>query len=121
MHGTALRLLLALVLSLAAAAADAHAFLSQAAPPVGGVVPAPPSEIRITFSEAIEPAFSRIELTTADGQPIGTAPAAVDPRDQTQLVLPLPRLGAGRYRVTWRVVSVDTHPTAGDYTFEIRP
>ena len=90
-------------------------------PPVGGTVPAAPREIRLTFSEAIEPAFSRIELATADGRPIGTAPVTVNPRDNTQLVLALPPLAPGRYRVKWRVVSIDTHATEGDYTFEIRP
>ena len=80
-----------------------------------------PREIRLTFTEGIEPAFSRIELATAEGQPIGTGPATVDPRDNTQLVLPLPPLAPGRYRVKWRVVSMDTHPTEGDYMFEIRP
>jgi methionine-rich copper-binding protein CopC len=88
---------------------------------VGGTVSAAPREIRLSFSERIEPAFSRIEISRADGQPIGTGPATVDPRDNTQLVLALPPLASGRYRVKWRVVSVDTHPTEGDYTFEIRP
>nr|WP_280113455.1 copper resistance protein CopC [Methylobacterium nodulans] len=32
-----------------------------------------------------------------------------------------PRLPPGIYRVTWHVVSVDTHRTQGSFTFEIRP
>jgi methionine-rich copper-binding protein CopC len=123
MRNTARRLLIAFVLSLLGVSAGAHAFLSQAVPLVGDIVSVAPREVRLTFSEAIEPAFSRIELTRADGQPIGTGPATVDPRDNTQLVLvlALPPLAPGRYRVTWRVVSVDTHPTEGNYVFEIRP
>src|SRR4051794_41016826 len=89
-----------------AGSAAAHAFLSQAAPAVGGVVSAPPREIRLVFTEAVEPAFSRIELSTAEGQPIAAGPARVDPSDGTQLVLSLPFLAAGRYRVRWHVVSV---------------
>jgi copper resistance protein C len=112
---------MAFILSLLGVSAGAHAFLSQAMPPVGGTVPATPREVRLTFTEGIEPAFSRIELTRADGQPVSTGPATVDPRDNTQLVLALPPLAPGRYRVRWRVVSVDTHPTEGDYSFEIRP
>src|SRR4051794_40314459 len=92
-------LLAALLSSLTAASALAHAFLSQAAPAVGGVVSAPPREIRLSFTEAIEPAFSRIALSTADGQTIATSPARVDPSDNTQLVLLLPPLTPGRYRV----------------------
>jgi copper resistance protein C len=115
------RLLIALAASVIGVAAHAHAFLIQAVPPVGGVISAPPGEIRITFTEGIEQVFSHIELMTTDGQPINTAQAAVDPRDNAQLVLPLPHLAPGRYRVRWHVVSVDTHPTEGDYVFEVRP
>src|SRR3954454_19779898 len=113
-------LLAASLLSLPTAPAEAHAFLMQAAPPVGGDVSPPPREVRLRFSEGIEPAFSRIALRTPDGQPIATGPATVDPSDNTQLVLVLPPLAPGRYRVRWHVVSVDTHPTDGDYVFEIR-
>src|SRR5215213_6201386 len=104
MPNTVRRLLIASVLSLLGVSAWAHAFLIQAVPPVGGTISAAPREVRLTFSEGIEPAFSRIELATAAGQPIGTAPATVDPRDNTQLVLALPPLPPGRYRVRWRVV-----------------
>ncbi|MGE0257355.1 MAG: copper resistance protein CopC [Alphaproteobacteria bacterium] len=121
MRNTVRRLVIASALSLLGGPAAAHAFLSQAVPPVGGVVSSAPREVRLTFTEGIEPAFSRIELAGADGRPIGTAPATVDPRDNTQLVLALPPLAPGRYRVKWRVVSIDTHVTEGDYTFEISP
>jgi len=110
-----------LVSLIGVAVAHSHAFLSRAMPAVGGVVTAPLREIRLTFSEGIEPAFSGIELSTAEGQPIPTGPAAIDPRNNTQLVLSLPGLGPGRYRVRWHVVSVDTHRTEGQFGFEVRP
>jgi methionine-rich copper-binding protein CopC len=103
------------------AVASAHAFLDRADPPVGGTVAAPPAAIRLSFSETIEPAFSGIELTTADGRAVPTGRAALDLANARALVLPLPRLPPGRYKVHWHVVSVDTHPTEGDYSFEIRP
>ena len=85
-------------IGMAPTAALAHAFLSQAVPPVGGTVPASPKEIRLTFSEAIEPSFSGIDLATGDGRIIATGPAFVDPGNDKQLVLALPRLVPGRYR-----------------------
>ena len=110
------------LVGMSAVAAVAHAFLNQAIPPVGGTVAASPPEIRLYFSEAIEPRFSGIELTSLDGRPVKTRPSTVDPRDQLQFVLPVePALPSGRYKVTWHVVSVDTHPTQGDFTFEIKP
>jgi hypothetical protein len=60
----------------APAAALSHAFLDAAIPLVGGTVPASPKEIRLTFTEAIEPRFSGIDLVTEDGRAISTARAA---------------------------------------------
>src|SRR5579885_1556867 len=102
----------ALVALLWSGAAGAHAFLDRAVPP---------AEIRLFFTEPVEPAFSGIALATADGKPVAAGRAAVDPGDPRQLVLPLPPLPPGRYRVSWHVVSVDTHRTEGDYTFSVNP
>jgi len=98
-----------------------HAFLNEAAPIVGGTVPTSPKEIRLTFTEAIERRFSGIELVTGDGRTVATGPAVVDPTNERQLVLPLPPLAPGRYRVRWHVVSVDTHRTEGEYSFTVKP
>jgi methionine-rich copper-binding protein CopC len=116
-----LRVLAAAALGVPAAGALAHAFLDQAVPPVGGAVPTSPKEIRLTFTEGVEPRFSGIEITTGDGRAILTGPAIVDPGDDKQLVLAVPPLALGRYRVSWHVVSVDTHRTEGDYTFIVGP
>lgn len=116
-----LGLLAAVTGSLSAVGALAHAFLDHAVPPVGGTVPASPKEIRLTFTEAIEPRFSGIDLATADGREIATGAAAVDPGNDKQLVLMVPPLTPGRYRVHWHVVSVDTHRTEGEYSFVVEP
>jgi copper resistance protein C len=116
------RLLLHLVATVAViTAADAHAFLEQAMPPVGGAVPTAPKEIRLTFSEGVELRFSGIELATGDGRTIAIGPVATVPGDDKQLVLVVPPLAPGRYRVRWHVVSVDTHRTEGEYTFTVGP
>ena len=52
---------------------------------------------------------------------IAIGPAPLDPGDDKQLVLAVPPLGPGRYRVIWHVVSVDTHRTEGEYTFTVGP
>ena len=109
------------LVGMSAVAAVAHAFLNQAVPPVGGTVAASPPEIRLTFTEAIEPRFSGIDLATGDGRAIATGAAAVDPGNDKQLVLLVPPLTPGRYRVHWHVVSVDTHRTEGEYSFTVEP
>jgi methionine-rich copper-binding protein CopC len=103
-----------------ATAASAHAFLDHAVPPVGAIVAGSPPALRLFFSEPIEAGFSGVELSSAVGGPVRTGASAVDPRDQTALVVPLPTLSPGRYRVSWHVVSVDTHRTEGNYEFEVQ-
>jgi copper resistance protein C len=117
----ALRFAAIAAIGMAPVAALAHAFLNQAAPPVGGTLPASPKEIRLTFSEGIEPRFSGIDLATGDGRKVATGAAVVDPANDKQLVLALPPLAPGRYRVRWHVVSVDTHRTEGEYSFAVTP
>jgi methionine-rich copper-binding protein CopC len=107
--------------ALVSGTALAHAFLDHSVPPVGSTVATSPPAIRIFFTQPLEPAFSAIAITTADGRTVPTAAATVDPSDPTELVLALPPLPPGRYTVTWHVVSVDTHRTEGDYSFEIGP
>src|ERR1700730_1709474 len=108
-------------LGMAAGVASSPGSLNQAMAPVGVTVPASPKEIRLPFSEGIEPRFSGIDLATGDGRTVATGAAAVDAANDQELVLALPPLAPGRYRVRWHVVSVDTHRTEGEYSFSVEP
>ncbi len=116
-----LRILLGLVVTLWANAASAHAFLDHAMPPVGATLAVSPPILRLFFTQQIEPLFSGVEVATAAGSPVKIGPAAVDPANPAALLVPLPRLAPGRYRVIWHVVSVDTHRTEVSYQFTIQP
>jgi methionine-rich copper-binding protein CopC len=101
--------------------AFAHAMLDKAAPSAGSTVTAPDT-IRLSFTEALEPHFSNITLTTKDGKPVATPKAAVDPADGKVLILtPAAPLAPGAYHVAWAVVSVDTHRTQGGFDFTVTP
>lgn len=101
--------------------ASAHAFLQTAVPRVGSIARGV-STLRLTFTEALEPAFSRVTLEQANGTRVPGAHTAIDPRNPRVLIVRLPApLPPGRYKVRWRVVSVDTHHTQGDYGFTIAP
>src|SRR5437660_12710330 len=108
-------ILCGLLVALAAGEASAHAFLDHAVPPVGATVSDPPTALQLFFSEPIEPAFSGAELATVAGARVKTGAAAIDPRNAAVLVLPLPPLAPGRYRVSWHVVSIDAHRTEGSF------
>lgn len=102
-------------------AAHAHAFLDRSEPRVGSTLHAPPEEVRIWFTQALEPAFSSIAVSNADGVAVTAGKATLDPKDPKLLKVSLKPLPAGTYRVKWRVISVDTHPTQGEFSFSIAP
>jgi copper resistance protein C len=98
---------------------EAHAFLKDAQPGVGSTVQTSPSEVRIRFTENIEPAVSSIQVFDASGKEVDKRDLHLDSSDHALLQVSLPPLGAGTYKVVWRVVSVDTHVTNGNFTFRI--
>ena len=108
-----------LILVVESARLEAHAFLQSAEPSVGSTVQTSPSEVRIRFTENIEPALSSIQVFDASGKEVDKRDLHLDRSDQALMHVSLPRLGAGIYKVVWRVVSVDTHVTNGSFTFQV--
>jgi copper resistance protein C len=110
----------ALALMLAAtpsALAHAHPTVMKPAPNSTG--PAP-SSISITFSEAVEPKFSSIQLTDEKGKAVGSELSRPAPGDPKTLVLAVPKLTAGTYVVHWVNVAVDGHRLEGNYKFTVQ-
>jgi copper resistance protein C len=100
-------------------AAQAHAFLDHASPPVGSTVPAPPSVLSLAFTQEIEPAFSTVTVTNQAGQRVDLGNVQVPVGAPAELRVGLRPLPLGTYTVSWRVVSVDTHPTQGSFQFTV--
>jgi methionine-rich copper-binding protein CopC len=109
-----------IALLLAATNAWASAFLDHAEPAVGGTVETPPTEIKIWFTESLEPPFCQIQLIDRHGRPVTQSRATVDSSDPSLLTLSVPALTPGRYKVNWRAVSVDAHMTVGTFSFTFR-
>src|SRR5215212_3123676 len=63
-----LRHLTALLVTATLASASAHGTVEMASPQNGATLSKPPSEIRLTFKEPVEPAFTSIKLFGASGQ-----------------------------------------------------
>jgi methionine-rich copper-binding protein CopC len=104
-----------------ATGADAHAFLDHARPAVGSSVAAAPAELQLWFTQALEPAFSTVQVVGPSGARVDQGPSRVGVDDPTRLSVGLQPLAPGRYRVIWRVVSVDSHVTNGDFSFTVGP
>lgn len=97
----------------------AHAFIDHAEPGVGSKLTSSPSAVKIWFTEALEPAFSKIQVLDDKGTEVDKRDTRVDPTNKQLLIVSLPPLPSGKYKVIWRVVSVDTHSTNGSFEFEI--
>jgi copper resistance protein C len=117
MKPVVLGLLLIVVAGLATV--EGHAFLKRAEPAVGSTIQRSPGQVRIWFSEKIEPALSSVRVFDASGGEVDKRDAPLDRSNQELLCVSLPPLQAGTYKVVWRVVSVDSHTTKGSFTFRV--
>ena len=106
---------------LAPALASAHAQLETAVPAVGSTVTHAPAELRLDFSEALEPTFSKIAVTGPSGASVVAGDLRTDADDARHVRVPLLKLMQGTYTVVWHAVSVDTHRTQGSYRFTVAP
>lgn len=111
-------LVLLALLSLASATA-AHGVLERTEPRGGTTVKTAPAQVRLQFTGAIEPAYSHVRVLDSGGRRVDLGDSRVDPDNRALLRVSLPALPAGRYKVAWRVLSVDSHVTEGDFTFRI--
>ena len=100
----------------AATAAYAHAFLDHAEPRVGSKVATAPTEVVLSFTQKLEPAFSSVEVSDANGARVDQGKPSISASTMRVGVKQLP---PGAYHVRWHVLSVDTHTTEGDFTFQV--
>lgn len=112
---------LLLLPALPALPAGAHAVLEHASPPVGGTVRVAPRQVRLVFSEPLDPASSAVRVLDESGARVDRDPVRVEPRDARVVRVPLAPLRPGAYRVRWRAVSADGHTTEGEFTFRVAP
>jgi copper resistance protein C len=112
------RLILAFLFfaGLGGALARAHAFLDHASPRVGSTVPSAPAEVALSFTQNLEPAFSSVQVTGANGARVDLGKAQIS---GSTMRVGLKALSAGTYKVQWRALSVDTHTTQGGFSFHV--
>jgi methionine-rich copper-binding protein CopC len=113
------RALVVLAVLAAVSTAAAHGVLERAEPRGGSTVKSAPAQVRLQFTGGIEPAYSQVHVLDASGRRVDLGDSRVDPDNRALLRVSLPTLPPGRYKVVWRVLSVDTHVTQGDFTFRV--
>ena len=91
---------------------------TSSAPAADSVVTSPQA-LRLVFSEGVEASFTQVSLSR-DGAPVALNGLATEGADKKTLVVtPAAPLAAGTYKVDWHAVSVDTHKSAGSYSFKV--
>ncbi|WP_210593727.1 copper resistance protein CopC [Streptomyces sp. GESEQ-35] len=103
-----------------AGTASAHAALRSTDPADGTVLKSAPGELTLTFTESVgllddsvrilDPTGHRLRLDEAEHVPGGS--------DAVRVSLPA-KLDTGTFTVAWRVVSADSHPVSGAFTFSV--
>jgi copper transport protein len=101
-----------------AAPASAHASLVSSDPPNGAVLTEAPSQVVLVFDESVDIALGAIRLYDGTGHEIDVG-AAHHQGDDAHVAVSVPTIGTGAYVVSWRVVSADSHPVHGAFTFQV--
>ncbi len=120
-------ILLAAAALFSAAPAFAHPKLISATPAANAVVAAP-AKMELTFSEKLVSQFSGGELSMLEmpgmkmnaPMKMNGLAASMTPDGMTMifaLAKPLPK---GTYKLSYHVVSTDTHRVEGGYTFKVK-
>jgi copper transport protein len=98
--------------------ASAHAALTGSDPQQGVVVDKAPARVSLTFSEQVSTADDSLRVLDPKGKRVDDGkPSNVS--GTTYAVRLHSGLPDGTYTVSWHVVSADSHPVAGAFTFSV--
>ena len=108
------------VLFALAAPAFAHAVLEDSTPSAQSSLNTSPKAVVLDFSERVDVRDNGVQVIDGHDNTIDTG-APVHPGGNSKSVsVNLPKLTKGLYTVVWRVVSADSHPIQGAFTFGYR-
>lgn len=98
--------------------ASAHAALTGSDPKQGAVVDKAPAQVKLTFSEKVAMSDGSVRVLDPSGKRADTN-KTTDLGANTYGVKLRPGLPDGTFTVAYQVVSADSHPVAGAFTFSI--
>jgi copper resistance protein C len=103
------------LLLVASPAAHGHAFLDHADPRVGSTVASSPGQVTLHFTQNLESKFSSASVRNGAGARVDQGSSV----SGSVIHVSVKALPPGTYRVSWRVLSVDTHTTQGSFSFHV--
>ncbi|MFY1700699.1 MULTISPECIES: copper resistance CopC/CopD family protein [Micromonospora] len=115
--GLGLLVVLVALLVAPAGPASAHAVLVSSSPAASAVVPTAPVEVVLTFSEPVRKVTDKIRVIAPDGSRADRG----EPRFEGGVVtVPVAQdAGQGTYLLSYRVISADSHPVSGAFTYSV--
>jgi copper transport protein len=100
--------------------ASAHALPVRSDPAANAILQAPPTQVRMWFSEDLNPFSSKLVVVDPTNRQVDRQDSHVSSSDSREMDVSLPLLPAGTYVVAWRTQSAeDGHIAAGSFLFRI--
>lgn len=102
-----------------APAAWAHATLVTTTPAESATVPQSPTRVTATFDEPVSVSPDSLQVFAPNGERADTGGTTHGSTPEQIAVALNPGLGNGTYTVGWHVISADSHPVQGAFTFSV--
>jgi copper transport protein len=100
--------------------ASAHATVVSTSPGDGQVVATAPSVVSVRFDEPVQMQFGALRVFSPSGARVDVgSPTHPTGQSNTVEVALTPKLSRGTYTVAWHVISADSHPVSGAFTFSV--
>lgn len=102
------------------ASAGAHAVLEGSSPTRGAALESSPGAITLRFNEPVEAGFGSVRVYDREGERLDDGELfRPDGKEEGVGIGVAPDLEDGVYTVTYRVISADSHPVSGGFTFTV--
>lgn len=102
-----------------AAPAQAHAVLESSTPAPDQVLAAAPTDVSLHFDEAVTVLPTSLRVFAPNGSRIDSGAVTTAPGDGSTIEVGVGSAGDGTYLVSWRVISADSHPVSGAFTYSV--
>jgi copper resistance protein C len=118
LRGIVLAAAAVLLTLLVVAPAHGHAHLLETSPQEGAELDEPPTQVVLTFDEAVEPAGDALVLTDGD-EAVHDLEAVIGP-ETGQISAEVPAdAAAGEHTIAWRIMAADGHVQEGDLSYTV--
>lgn len=107
------------IVFVAAGPASAHATLERTDPSDGSVLAVQPAVIAAQFDESVGVSADSLRVFSPSGQRVDNGTTTHGAQNDIITVSLRSGLGNGTYTVAWHVISADSHPVSGAFTFSV--